>query len=373
MGVVMVHSAGARVGGSADLAPRGMLGSRHALYALAALAAMFAASHLDVRQFQRLRSWRNPLWWLLALSLGMVVAAQFTPLGRSAHGARRWLYMGPRHWNISFQPSELVKWIMVIAIAWWCARRQGAMRRLFGGLMPPLVLVAGACGLIMMEDLGTGVLIATVAVLCLLAGGARSAHVSLFIPPAVGAVGLLIWMAPFRMARLLAFVDPWRDPEGTGYHPIQSMLAIAGGGLAGRGLGNGVQKLGYLPEDKTDFLFAVICEELGLPGAALVVGLVLVVIWTGLGIIRDCNDPFARLLALGVLFTFGLQSLLNLAVVSVMVPTKGIALPLLSSGGTGWILTAFSLGLVASLDVARHLEQTEGDEAIRAPGEPALP
>jgi cell division protein FtsW len=158
------------------------------------------------------------------------------------------------------------------------------------------------------------------------------------------------------MARLTAFVDPWADPRGIGYHPIQSMLAIAMGGLSGRGLGNGIQKFGYLPEDTTDFIFAIICEELGLGGAALVVALYMAILWIGLGILRDCRDTFSRLVGIGVLMTIGLQALINMAVVTVVVPTKGIALPLISAGGTGWILTAAAAGLLAALDAANHLQ-----------------
>ena len=147
--------------------------------------------------------------------------------------------------------------------------------------------------------------------------------------------------SPYRLQRLTVFLNPWADPLGAGYHPIQSMLTIAQGGLIGRGLGNGIQKFGYLPEDTTDFIFAVVCEELGLTGAVLVIGLYLLLIWMGWSILCNCKDRFGRLFALGVLTMIGLQTIINLAVVTVLAPTKGIALPLLSKGGTGWILTAF--------------------------------
>ncbi|MFW6033482.1 MAG: FtsW/RodA/SpoVE family cell cycle protein, partial [Phycisphaeraceae bacterium] len=171
-------------------------------------------------------------------------------------------------------------------------------------------------------------------------------------------------------ARLTAFRDPWADPAGAGYHAIQSMVTIAQGGLTGRGVGNGIQKFGYVPEDTTDFIFSIVCEELGLAGAGLVVGLYLVILWVGLGIVRDCRDTFARLVGLGVLLTVGLQVTVNVAVVTVVVPTKGIALPLVSSGGTGWVLTAFALGLLASLDNARELG-IDGDELPTLSAEPA--
>jgi cell division protein FtsW len=173
----------------------------------------------------------------------------------------------------------------------------------------------------------------------------------------------------------MIYRDPWIDPQGAGYHPIQSQLAFAEGGVSGSGLGHSVQKY-YIPEDTTDFIFPVLTEELGLAGAALVIGLFLTILWVGLGIIRDSKDPFSRLVGLGILATLGIQAAINLAVVTVVVPTKGIALPLVSNGGTGWIMTAGALGLLAAIDNATSLEEaesagTEGsDSTDEQPDEP---
>jgi cell division protein FtsW len=148
----------------------------------------------------------------------------------------------------------------------------------------------------------------------------------------------------------MAFVDPYADPQGIGYHTIQSLVAVAGGEGFGRGLGHGLQKFGYLPEDRTDFLFAIICEELGIAGAALVITLFLTLLFASLAVASRERSPLLRLFTLGVIATVCLQAIINLAVVTGLAPTKGIALPLLSSGGTGWILTAFSLGLLIAID-----------------------
>ena len=207
-------------------------------------------------------------------------------------------------------------------------------------LVVPLCVIAVASGVVLIEDLGTGVLIATVSLFMLWAGGIRARHLAGPVLLGGAAIAAAIWTQPYRLARLIAFIDPWADPQGIGYHPIQSMLAIAEGGVGGRGLGGGIQKFGYLPEDTTDFLFAVICEELGLAGALLVAALLLALLWAALRILRDRSESFPRLLILGVMTTIALQSLLNIAVVTVVVPTKGIALPLLSAGGTGWVVTA---------------------------------
>ncbi len=359
--VVMVASAGMTVGdegavGSGQWSVMHVLGGRHVIYAALAVGAMLAASRINVRQTMRVRGWTNPLAWVLAASLILMAMTLVPGLGRSVNGASRWLYLGPRRWGLSFQPSELVKWVLVLCVAWWCSRRRGVMHRFGHGLVPPLLLVAVAAGLVLVEDLGTGLLIAAVAGCLLVAGGARVWHLAMMVPVGLAAAAAAVLPSPYRLARLTAFWNPWADPQGSGYHPIQSMVAIAQGGLSGRGLGNGVQKFGYLPEDTTDFIFAVICEELGIVGAALVVGLYLILLWVGLSIVRDCKDMFGRLVGLGVLLTIALQALMNLAVVTVVVPTKGIALPLLSAGGTGWIVTAAAVGLVAALDNANRLE-----------------
>ena len=358
LGTVVVHSAGVTVG-STDVDGRffSFVWDRQILYAVLAISAMWLASRFDIRQLLRLRGLSSPILWLSLLSLGLVVLAMVPGWGRSVNGASRWLYLGPRSWGISFQPSELVKWAMVLAMAVWCTRHSAMMPRFRWGLLPPMVLVGVSCGLIMIEDLGTGVLIGIVAVCCLIAGGARLWHMAMLIPPAAAACVVAVAHSPYRVARLMTFLDPWSDPLGRGYHPIQSMVAIAQGGLAGRGLGNGIQKFGYLPEDTTDFIFAVVCEELGMAGGAVIISLYMLLLWAGLAILRDCKDTFGRMLVLGVLLTIGFQAIFNIAVVTVLLPTKGIALPLVSAGGTGWVLTAAALGLVVGLD--REEEGTE--------------
>ncbi|BAM02955.1 cell cycle protein [Phycisphaera mikurensis NBRC 102666] len=353
----------AHVAGAAWETGRGALGldeqggERHLLYAALAIAAMLLGSRLDVEKLAgpRVRAGdagsgaarRPPVLLLLALTLAIgCVALTFVPgLSRSVNGSSRWLWVGP----ISFQPSELVKWTLVPALAWWCAARGPAMKRFGSGLLPALALLAVAAGMVLLEDLGTGVLIGGVALALLLAGGARWWHLGLLAPLIGVAVAGAIATSPYRVRRLTAFLDPWADPRGTGYHPIQSLAAFADGGLFGRGLGNGTQKF-HLPEDTTDFIFPIFAQELGIAGAAVLVGLYLLVLWIGLSVAAERPRAFPRLFALGVLATIGAQAATNLAVTTVVVPTKGIALPLVSAGGTGWVLTAFMIGLVAGLE-----------------------
>ncbi|MGB0768139.1 MAG: FtsW/RodA/SpoVE family cell cycle protein [Phycisphaeraceae bacterium] len=363
LGVVMVHSAGSVVGGpegavvESTFGPAGpwtMFATRASLYAGIAIAVMLVLSKLNVRQLFTARGLSSPLLVLLLGALALQGLTMVPGFGHEVNGAHRWLKVGP----ITFQPSELVKWVMVLAVAWWCARRAGVMQRFGSGALPAIGLIGLACGLVVREDLGTAVLIGMVAVLMLIAGGMRLwVLVPVFVVGAVGIVAAIL-AAPYRIKRLMIYRDPWIDPQGAGYHPIQSQLAFAEGGVSGSGLGHSVQKY-YIPEDTTDFIFPVLTEELGLAGAALVIGLFLTILWVGLGIIRDSKDPFSRLVGLGILATLGIQAAINLAVVTVVVPTKGIALPLVSNGGTGWIMTAGALGLLAAIDNATALEEAE--------------
>jgi cell division protein FtsW len=297
-----------------------------------------------------------------------VVATAYIPgLSREVNGSRRWVSLPlPGLRAISVQPSEIVKWGLVLVMAVYGAMAGARMRNFFLGLTPALIAAALVAGAVAKEDLGTGVLIAAVAGVMLLAAGARLWHFLVFIPPLAAGAVVLIVTNPYRLTRIETFLDPYMQPQGSGYHMIQSMLAVSGGEGFGRGLGYGLQKFGYLPEDTTDFLFAIICEELGIAGAAVVIFLYIAMLWAGLAIVKRQTSVVLKLLGLGIISTVGLQALINLAVVTGLGPTKGIALPLVSSGGTGWILTAASLGLLVAMDALVADEPEEDAEAVPA-------
>lgn len=357
----MVHSAEMSVGSSGG-GILAILTSRHAMFAMVAVVVMLIASRINIRHAMNTPMIANPVLWALGVSL-VLCGLTFVPeISGRINGARRWVKIG----SLMFQPSELVKWIMIIALAWWCARRVDGVRRFWSGLVPALALVAVACALIVIEDLGTAALVATISMIVLLAGGARWWQMGMMFPPAAAALVVAVIQSPYRVARLTTFMHPYEDPEGRGYQAIQSMLAIANGGVSGRGIGNGVQKHGYLPADTSDFIFANICAEMGLAGAALVVFLYMTILWCGIGIVRGSRDMFGRLIVMGIVLTVGLQAVINLAVVTVLVPTKGIALPLMSAGGTGWIMTAFALGLVAGLDTSNQIETDDEPDLVLA-------
>jgi cell division protein FtsW len=238
----------------------------------------------------------------------------------------------------------------------------------------PLVTIFGmVAALVLIEDFGTTALVAVVSLVLMLMAGCRLWHVGLLIPPGVLTVWALIFRDPdsFRYKRMMAFMNPWADPQGVGFHPIHSLYAIMSGGFWGRGLGNGIQKMGYLPEDNTDFIFAIICEELGFLGAAMVIGLFIAFVIIGWRIASRCQHHFGKMVAFGITAIIGLQAAINIAVVTVTMPTKGIALPFISSGGTGWIMNAAAIGVLMSIERVNRREARAAADASRG-AEPAL-
>ncbi len=359
IGVVMVTSAGLRVGAEKAVLLEDVLLGRTTLLALVAVACMLIGALVPVeRTFFQCRGAWSPIPWLIGLIFVLLLIVHVPGIGHRVNGAQRWINLGP----IGFQPSEVAKWGVVIVLAWYATRRAAVMSEFFSGFGVPIVCVLVLCALIASEDLGTAVLIGMVSVCLLIAAGSKWWHAAMWMP--IGALGIAgaVLTSEYRLNRVKAFLDPYEFPQGIGYHILQSMGAISGGGLAGRGLGNSIQKFGYLPEDTTDFIFAIICEEMGIVGAAIVVLLYIALLICGFSIVKRVTSPFQRLVGVGVLLMVGFQAFINIAVVTGSVPTKGIALPLLSSGGTGWVLTAFCIGLLVSMD--RELARTESDQQL---------
>jgi cell division protein FtsW len=392
IGVVMVQSAGMSVrplatdadptaaAAVSGVSVKSLLTSRTSLYLLIAVGAMAIATRLPVRRIaNRLERvvWFRPggdmgvLVIASAMLIGMLLLVYVPGIARVKNGSARWINLHLPGLE-SVQPSEIAKWAIIILVAWYAARlgsyKEHKLKKFFSGLLPVCLCAGLVAAVVIKEDLGTGALMIFATAIVLLAAGARWAHFAAFIPAAlVGLIGAII-AAPYRVTRITTFLNPYADPAGDGYHMIQSMSTVAGGGIFGRGLGNGLQKFGYLPEDTTDFLFAVVCEELGLIGAIIVISAYAGIVWTGTSIaIRERCKPL-QLIVLGVIATFAIQALINLVVVTGLGPTKGIALPLMSSGGSGWIMTAFMLGLIVSIErtqeySALYVDHAADDEA----------
>lgn len=381
LGVVFVNSASLDVSGDSKTTFDAILGGRATLFAIASALCLLIGSRLPVEKLQTARGALNPIWWIIVAIFAGIVLVHVPGIGREVNGASRWISLGP----VTFQPSEIAKWGMPLVLAWWCIRRGVKMKSFWGGFLPPIAFSAVVAMGIAIEDLGTATLIMLIALIIVVAAGCRWWHAALLAPMALmGFVGLII-VSPYRINRILAYVDPYADSQGIGYHIIQSMGAISGGGLTGRGLGNSVQKFGYLPEGTTDFIYAIICEESGMIGAFLVIALYALLLWCGwlvIGAVKDRSadgglmmrgaeqesrlSPFCQLVGLGILATIGFQALINILVVTGLAPTKGIALPLISRGGTGWMLTCLSLGLIMSMDRKMAREDARASAEDRA-------
>ncbi|MEW6045625.1 MAG: putative lipid II flippase FtsW [Bacillota bacterium] len=314
---------------------------RQVVYAVAGWGLVAAIMRLDV---QRLRAVAVPL-----MALGYVLLAVVLAVGQEIGGSRRWISLP----FVNLQPSELAKLAAVNFAAFWAAQRPQAMGSFFRGPLVPLIAAGLAFGLIMLEpDFGTGVMLLFVVVVVLFAGGMKPGQLALLGVLILPVMGVLIWMEPYRMARLLAFIDPWADPAGRGWSVIQSLLAIGSGGLFGLGLGQSRQKFAYLPEHHTDFIFAILSEELGWVGAVTVVVLFLIIAWRGYRIALGLEDPYEQLLAVGCVTLVVGQGLLNIGVVSGSLPVTGIPLPFVSYGGSSLMASMTAIGVL--LKLSRH-------------------
>jgi cell division protein FtsW len=342
VGVVMVYSASAIIAADRFHDPFFFL-KKQFFWAVLGFACLWGAMRVDYRRLERL------VVPLLVISLVLLLLVLVPPFGQQINGTRRWLRGGP----LSFQPVELAKFSLVLYLAAFLSRRQALMPSFSQGLLPPLLVAGLMAGLtILQPDLGNSLALIILTLALAYLAGARVAHMLAIAGAALPAVGLLIALRPYRWRRMLAFVNPWDDPQGSGFQIIQSFLALGSGGWFGLGLGESKQKLFYLPEPYTDFIFAIIGEELGLLGATVVVGLFAVLIWRGLRIGLRAPDAFGGYLALGLTVMLATQTLVNLGVVTGTLPTKGLPLPFVSFGGSALLMTMFSTGVL--LNISQH-------------------
>ena len=286
---------------------------------------------------------------LLAFSVVLLVLVFFPPIGIKVKGASRWIGYG----GLQFQPSELAKIALIIFIAHYGERYQRHMGTFWRGLVVPGIFIAGILGLIFVEpDRGCTILLAGVSVTMLIVAGVRWRFL---LPPAIAAVVALafsLWNDPMRLKRILAWLDPEANKEGVGWQAYQATIALGSGGWTGLGLGNGRQKLGFIPEHHTDFIFAVIGEELGLIATIAVVLVFILLVICGIFISSRARDTFGLLLGAGATFLIGFQAFINIGVVTSTLPNKGMPLPFISYGGSNLLIMLVAVGLL--LSVARQ-------------------
>ncbi|MHB8301534.1 MAG: putative lipid II flippase FtsW [Acidobacteriaceae bacterium] len=338
LGLVMVFSASAVMAKERYGSPYSFV-LKQSGAALVGLTAMVVLMRVDYRRYNS----PSVVFPGIAITMLLLLAVF---LVHGSHHAHRWIRFGP----LSFQPSEIAKPALVLFLAWFLQGRVDQLddwrRALLPAALPSLLFIA----LILKEpDLGTALVCAAVTTLMLYLAGARLRYIFLAALAASPVLYYMLFHVAWRRARMIAFLDPEKDPRGTGFHILQSLIAVGAGGIHGVGLMEGRQKLFYLPEPQTDFIFANIAEELGLIGTLLVVGLFVLLAYRGLRAALLSSDPFARFLAFGITATIVIQAFFNISVVLALVPTKGIALPFISDGGTSLFFTLLSMGVLLNI------------------------
>lgn len=343
IGLVMVYSASAVLAAQRFHGDALYFVKRQLLWAAAGLGLMAVMLNYDYRRLQR---WAKPGLWLSFLLLVLVL---IPGIGAVRNGSRAWLGIG----SFGIQPSEFAKLGLLLFFASWLSQRQALIQHFRQGLLPPLLLVAAAVGLIMLEpDLGQSTVLMATVLLLIFAAGARLQHLLALASLALPAFAVLVAVAPYRLQRIFAFLDPWSYELSAGYQIIQSLYAIGPGGLFGIGLGHSRQKFLYLPEPQTDFIFSILCEELGFIGGAAVLLLFLLLLWRGVRTAMLAPDSFGSLLAAGITGMIAVQVIINVGVVTGSMPATGITLPLISFGGSSLLLMLTSIGIL--LNISRH-------------------
>jgi cell division protein FtsW len=352
LGAVMIYSASAVTAGR-DYGHSYYFLLRQSVWLVLGIGGMFALMRMDYRKL------REPIvvYTALCAVVLMLVGAFFLD---KSHATHRWIRFGP----VGFQPSEIAKLAVILYLAWFLdLKRKSAVRLEFTkkdflqNILPAIGPIFACVGLILLQpDLGTSVDIVLIATAILFVAGLSWRWLAAGSAIAFPALAILIISAPYRMARLMAFLHPDNDPQGAGFQLMQSLIAVGSGGFTGVGLMESKQKLFYLPEAHTDFIYAVICEELGFIGATIVIALFAVYAWRGMRAAFSAPDSFGRLLALGITAMVICQALINFAVVLGMVPTKGIPLPFISYGGSSLLVMLLATGVLLNIAQQAHAE-----------------
>jgi cell division protein FtsW len=315
---------------------------KHLFTVCVGVAVMIAMSIIDYKKVR-------PLVMVLIAIAAVLLLFVFVPgIGVSANGARRWIRLWPT--TITFQPSELVKLVMVICLADYMDKNIHRMKDYRYGICIPVGVLIGFQAIIMYQpDFGAVMSLAILLICLLILGGARMSHIVALMFLSLPVVYLLIKLAPYRLKRWICFLDPWQEPLGCGYQLIQSLIAFNNGKLLGAGIGNSKQKLDFLPEAHNDFIFSIIGEELGLLVSACVIGIFVWLFIKGIKVASRTDDPFSYFLALGLSMMIAIQAIINVAVSTGLLPTKGLPLPFISYGGSALVINMAAAGILINI------------------------
>jgi cell division protein FtsW len=313
---------------------------KHLFFAVFGLASFIGGMYIPYRLYRRLT------YPILIFSLILLSLVFINGVGVEAGGARRWLHLGP----VTFQPSEVAKLAVVIFLAYSLEAKQRCIKSFSPGFLPHLLVPVVPILLILVEpDFGTAMVLAAVTFIMMFIGGVRLTYLLSIVVLALPALAYLIMNAGYRMKRMLVFLDPWKDPTGAGFQMVQSFLAFGSGGLFGVGLGEGRQKLFFLPEAHTDFILSILGEELGFIGVAVVIGLFILFLLCGIKAALKAPDLFGTYLAAGLTSLVILQAVINMGVVMGLLPPKGLPLPFISYGGTSLVMSMTMAGILLNI------------------------
>lgn len=311
-----------------------------ALFFIIGLIMIFLITKLDINI---LKKHANKI---LLISIILLILVLIPGIGRVRNGSRSWFGIG----SLGIQPSEATKLALIIFVSKYLTEKEKQMTNIKKGILPVILLTLFVFGLIMLQpDFGTGIIIVMSIMGLLFIGGVPFKFFLYLGFLGIGGIIALIIMAPYRLKRILSFLNPWSDPLGSGFQIIQSLYAIGPGGIFGQGFLNSRQKHFYLPEPQTDFIFAIISEEFGFLGVIIVVGLISLIIYRGIKIAKNTNDLFSKYLSFGLTFCLAFQAILNLMVVVGLIPVTGVTLPFLSYGGSSLLITLCSMGIILNI------------------------
>lgn len=338
-GIVMVYSSSA-IMASGKFNDGYFFLKKQILFAVVGILMMICVARIDHQLYRKIA------YLILGISLLSLIAVLIPGIGTKVGGSTRWLKIGP----FSIQPSEFAKLALIIYLASSLAKKEKNIKKFSVGILPHLIITGIMLSLIIKQpDMGTSICIAAIVFTLLFAAGVRLSHLSLILLSAAPLVYFLIANIAYRRQRILSFLNPWGDPSDSGFQIIQSFYAFGSGGLFGRGLGEGKQKLFYLPEPHTDFIFSVIGEELGLVGIFLILAAFFIFVYRGISTAIRSSDLFSTYLALGITVLIGLQATIHMGVTLGLLPTKGITLPFISYGGSSLIVNLIGLGILLNI------------------------
>src|SRR3990170_4319153 len=314
---------------------------KHLMFIALGFLLFFIAANVEYRLYQR--------WVYLIFSISLVSLLMLTfihGIGNEVSGARRWIKLGP----LTLQPSEPAKLAVIVYMAYYLAAKKDKLKKFSIGIIPPMIMSGLIIALILKEpDFGTAISLGAIVVILMFIAGVRLRHLFSMLIAAIPFVYLLVTRVDYRMKRVLTFLDPWRVAGGAGFQLVQSLIAFGAGGMWGVGLGEGKQKLFYLPEAHTDFILSVVGEELGLIGVSALIVLYLLILICGVRVALMAGDLFGKYLAMGITLLIVLQAAVNMAVVMALLPTKGLTLPFISYGGTSLVVNMTGIGILLNI------------------------